>query len=135
MAMFPLNSRKDRAVQFVQCLAEGTSIGRVQTVDEMVALAGACFFALMSHGPILRRMAAQMQNQALPESQASEHAEADEEMVFNDLHAAIEFSAHLTMLVHDGGYDQQCEPVVQCLVTQDDGQKRVLPVSGFKQGD
>lgn len=130
--MFPLNFEKSRAERFLQCLATGEPIGKVHTIDEMVGLAGACFFALMSHGPIIRKMAAEMQGKELETPQTQEHAEADDEMIFSDLHAAIEFSGHLTMMVKDGLYDDRCEELVRCFVSQDGDQKQLHQFEGFK---
>lgn len=65
-----------------------------------------------------------------------EHAEAEEQLVFDDLIGAIEFVGHLTMLIRDGGYDDAFEDLVQCLVTSEtetDRQGKVTPVKGFKQ--
>ena len=120
----------------MRCLAEGKTIKPEQanwTVNEMVGLAGACFFCLLSHGPLLRKVAADMQGKKLEPSETTEHQEADDELVFNDLHSAIEFVSHLTMLVRDQEYDNNFEELVQCCVTQE-GQvtKRIVPIGGYK---
>ncbi len=130
---FQLISKKQRAAHFTECLSEGKPIGSVRTVDEMLGSLAPVFFALLTHGPILRRKAVQMQNKSIDDSQPTEHAEADDELVFDDIHAAIEFVAHLTMLVHDGQYDETFEDSVQCLATQDGKSKKVIPLVGFKQ--
>jgi len=127
--VFPITFQKARAERFLRCIEKGEPIGKVQTVDEMLSLAGAYFFALLSHGPLLRRTAAELAGERLPKDQPREHSEADEEMVFSDLHAAIEFVGHLTMLVHDKQYDARFEPVIRCLVNQD---KQIRPIDGFK---
>jgi len=134
--MFPLNFNKKRAEYYLRCLDEGKPIEPEQTawtVNEMVGLAGACFFGLLSHGPLLRKAAADMQGKKLEPSEATEHQEADDELVFNDLHAVIEFVGHLTMLVHDQEYDNNYEELVRCGVTQE-GQvkKKVVPIEGYK---
>ena len=86
----------------------------------------------MSHGPIIRKAAAEMQGKELETQQTQEHAEADDKMIFSDLHAAIEFAGHLTTLVKDGQYDDHFEEAVRCFVSQDGDQKRVKPFQGFK---
>lgn len=68
---------------------------------EQSATAGAYFFALLSHGPLIRKVAAEMQGLDLEKPEHSEHKGADDEMVFNDIHAGVEFAAHLTMLAWD----------------------------------
>lgn len=131
--MFPITFEKKRAERFTQCLAEGNPIGAVRTVDEILALAGACFFFLFSHGPIFRRAAAEMQGQITETPKHPEHAEADDELVFNDIHAAIEFAGHLAMLIHDGEYDESYEQLIRCLVTEtSEVEKQLVPLSGFK---
>ena len=130
--MFPVNSEKRRAERFVECLASGSPIGPVRTVDEMLSLAGACFLALLTHGPIWRKTLAKVQGRTLAAPQTPEHIEADDQTIFADLHAAVEFVAHLTMLVHDHQYDDNFAGKVACLVTQAGGKKKVIPVEGFK---
>ena len=130
--MFPLNFNKKRAEYYLRCLVEGKTIEPEQadwTVNEMVGLAGACFFGLLSKGPLLRKAAADMQGKKLEPSEATEHQEAYDELVFNDLHSAIEFVGHLTMLVHDQEYDNNFEEFVQCCVTQEcHGAPQIPPV-------
>jgi len=130
--MFPLNFEKARSQRYVECIAEGKPIGVVHSVDEMVAMAGACFFGLLSHGPLLRKAAGEMQGVALDPPGTREHAEADDAMVYADTRAAIEFVGHLTMLIRDGEYDEDFEEQVRCLLSDADGQKQVAPVQGFK---
>jgi len=134
--MFPLNFNKKRAEYYLKCLDEGKTIEPEQanwTVNEMVGLAGACFFGLLSHGPLLRKAAADMQGKKLEPPVATEHQEADDELVFNDLHSAIEFVSYLTRLVRDREYDNNFEEFVRCCVTQE-GQvtKNVVPIEGCK---
>ena len=129
--MFPVNFSTQRSERITAWLANGEPIGVARTVDEMLALAGACFFAIMSHGPLLRKAAAETQGKTVAEPQPNEHVEADDEMVFSDLHAAIEFVGHLTMLVHDEEYDKAFEGIVRCFVTQNDGKKTVVQFQGF----
>lgn len=135
--MFPVNFTKERAKYYLRCLDEGTTIEAEQangwTVDEMVGLAGACFFGLLSHGPLLRKAAADMQGRKLEPSETTEHQEADDELVINDIHAAIEFVGHLTTLVQDNEYDNSFEEIVRCGVTQEgEVSRKVVPIQGYK---
>lgn len=119
--MYPVNFKKERAEYFVDCLDKGLAISPDPdqggwTKNEMVQLAGACFFVLMSQGPISDVMA-ELSGFGRPEKKHPEHVEAEEELLLNDIHAAIEFAANLSMLAHDGGYDDAYEPFVQCGVT------------------
>jgi len=54
--------------------------------------------------------------------------------VMNDLYAAIDFTAQLTQLAGDGGYDQEYESVLRCGVQAVDTrvEASVVPVEGFK---
>ena len=137
--MFPLNFKKERADYYLKCLDEGTLIKPEReggwTVDEMVALAGACFFGLLSHGPLLRKAACEMTGKTMTPSESAEHREADQELINSDLHGAIEFAGTLTALVLDGQYDEQFGELVRCGVSQE-GQVsgRLVPVEGFKSG-
>ena len=131
--MFAINFDKSRAEHFLKCLDSGPPIGTVHTIDEMLGLAGACFFALTSHGPILRREIAKMQGKEYAPPEHPEHLEADSEIVYKDVHTAIEFVAELTRDVRDGGYDERCEPTVKCFVQEVDGKKQMSPIAGFKE--
>ncbi len=46
---------KSKTEYFLDCLATGKSIEGVRTVDDMLALAGACFFSVLSLAPAYRR--------------------------------------------------------------------------------
>jgi hypothetical protein len=135
--MFPLNFQKQRAEYYLKCLDDGTMIEPDQaegwTVDEMVALAGACFLGLLSHGPLLRKAACELKGETVIPPEAAEHREADDELIANDLHGAIEFVGSLTALVRDEEYDDSFEEVIRCLVTQVGNVRgKVMPFEGFK---
>ena len=141
--MFPLNFKKKRAEYFLDCLANGKPISHDPeqpgwTINEMVQLAGACFFVMMTHGPILQVEYAKMQGKKYAQPANKEHAEAVDESVFNDLHAGIEFAGHLSQLVCDAEYDQTWEDFVQCAVTQScatEIKKSMQPFTGLKEQD
>ncbi len=122
---------KTRAEQILHCLNTGTPItpsGDGWTGNDMLAVAGACFYAAMSQGPAsfwLRDISANLH---------TEHREAEELQFMNDLRAAVEFYAELTRLVRDEAYDDKCEVNVVAMATQEGEVSRSFtPVKGFKQ--
>jgi hypothetical protein len=121
---------KARAQYLLKCLAAGNPIRPEQqgwTGNDMLALAGACFFGAMSQGP------ASFWCREIPADLPPEYREAEEATFFDDLHAAVEFYGHLTMLVQDEAYDEGYDSTVKALVTQDgDVHKTMHPVSGLK---
>jgi len=132
---------KERAEYLIDCIANGkpiepsTSAG--WTYNDMLALAGACHFGALSHGRVdLRAMKGEEEARQWLESLPKEHREANEEMWFNDVAAAIEFYSHLTMLVKDGKYDHQAEKHLVAFVSQvGSSQKRLHPLKGFKSAN
>ena len=130
--MFPVNFEKARTARFVQALANGEPIGAVENADDMLALAGACFFAVLSNGEQLSQIAAKVAAQGLPEP--IEHAESDQQMarIIGDVHAAVEFVANLTQSVYHDEYDASFDATVQALVNRSSGQLTVYPLMGFK---
>ena len=65
--MFPITFKKDRSLYFLNCLQNGRPMLHDPeppgwTVDEMLQLAGACFFAVAAHGPIRQAAAEQLQD-------------------------------------------------------------------------
>ena len=131
--MFPVNFEKERAERFLRCLAEGEPIGIVQTIDEMLALAGACFFVMSTHGPLLRTTALKMAGESYKPPTTFEHQEAETETVFGSIHGGIEWAAQLTGLVCDGEYDAHFEPKVQSLAMMETGNCQVKVVTGGKK--
>jgi len=133
--MFPISFDKARAEYVLDCLKNGKAIDPDSadgwSVHGCLALAGACFFQAVSHGaPLYKALGVD------PSTFPQERQEAIEETLVHDLHAAIEFYCHLTMLVCDNEFDQRCEPYVTALVTQDGTLKKTLkPLEGFKIPD
>ena len=121
---------KARAQYLLKCLAAGNPIRPEQegwNGNDMLALAGACFFGASSQGP------ASFWPHDIPANLHPEYREAVEANFFHDLHAAVEFYGHLTMLVKDEAYDAGYDANVKALVTQEgDVLKTVHPVSGIK---
>ncbi|MCH7540679.1 MAG: hypothetical protein IH999_09840 [Proteobacteria bacterium] len=121
---------KPRAQYYLDCLANGQAIAPIEdgwTGNDMLALAGACFFGALSQGP------ASFWLKEVPEDKHPEYKEADDESFDNDLHAAIAFYAQLTMLVAHREFDDSYAPNVMVLVTQEGDVKRTLQtVKGVK---
>jgi hypothetical protein len=80
---------------------------------EMLQVAGAMCFAIRSHGPINSDLA-RFDN--LP----TEHREATEQTLTQDVHAASAFCSQLSMLIDDGEYDANFEPRFQACGTDDE---------------
>ena len=128
---YPINFNKAQAERFLAALRNGTAIDAPPegwSINDMMALGGACFFAAMSHGPILDKVRG-IDTSKLPH----EHREAREDTLMQDLHDAIEFYGQLTSLVADSRFDPEYEPNVVALVFTDaDGKKQLIPHKGFK---
>jgi hypothetical protein len=126
-----VNFNKARAEQLLNCLRTGAPIaprGQGWAGNDMLALAGACFYAAMSQGP------ASFWLRDIPDNLHAEHTEAEVSQFLNDLRAAIEFYSELTRLVHDDEYDEKCDPDVIAKATQEGEVRRsVTPLRGFKQ--
>jgi hypothetical protein len=122
-----INFDKNKAKHFIDALAAGKSITGVQTVDDILALAGACFFMAMSQGPALQ--------QAVDWSKvgSEQQGSRDEDTFISDIHAAIEYYAQLTLLVADGEYDEDFEPRHRAIVMLDEGNKTVIPIEGMRE--
>ena len=139
--MFPVNFKKARAEYFLDCLENGKAMTYDSeqggwTISEMIGLAGACYFVIATHGPLWRKTILEAEGKILELSDVPEHAEADNELVLNDIRAALEWVAQLTQLVYDGGYDEPFEDSIKCGVSQDiqrDVERTVIPIQGFKQ--
>lgn len=89
-----------------------TAYGR----NEYLMLAGACWFAALSQGPVAHR-------DGRLAGMPAEHREAVDEEHERDIEAAAEFCMVTAMKVMDGEY--QLPPVVTLLISVRDGQKRV----------
>jgi hypothetical protein len=129
--MYPITFRSERAQEILDCLNSGKPIGPGPcgwSIDGALAVAGACFFLAMSHGPITYT------SQGIDISQFhSGHQEAVEETFHDDLHCAVDFYGQLKMAVNEDEFDSQYRPEVQALVAHDpNGENRVFPLRGFK---
>ena len=125
-----INFDKAKAERLLAKLTQGKSIDGVQSVDDILALGGACLFLAMSQGPALQQ--AVDWSKVPPEQQP----EGEEEDTFvEDLHAAVEYYAQLTLLVANGDYDEYFEPRHKAIVMIEQGEKTVVPVEGMWSED
>ena len=121
------NFDKSKVEYLLGCIEGGKPIKPMDsegewTQNDLLALAGACFFAVMSHGPALLP---QEEKAKLP----AEYQEAYDDTLYSDIHLAIEWFADATMLVKDGEYDREYEPHHKALLY---GEKKVAPIKGFR---
>ena len=121
---------KQKAQYYLECLKNGRAIAPGDgnwTGNEMLAVAGACFFGAMSQGTQSFWL------KELPDTMHAEHREAAEEKFDHDLHAAVAFYGQLTKLVEYESFDEQFAPEVMALVSQQgDTELSVFPVKGVK---
>ena len=129
MAM-PIDFDKCRAEYILECLDTGKPVAPRElgwNRYTMLEVAGACFFGLLSQGPV--SLGGEFVE---PDDWHPEHKEASNAQLFRDIHAAIEFYGNLMMAVKDDQYDERNEPICKALVS-DDGEKKLLhPIEGFK---
>lgn len=100
----------------------------------MLALAGACFFCISSHERLVEKRTNETESMPYDSEKLSpEHKEAFEEMIFEDIHTAIEFVSELTKRVYYEEYDEAFEDFVECEVTQEgEVSRQIVPITGFK---
>jgi NAD(P)H-dependent FMN reductase len=120
----PIDFDRDKGKRILAAVASGEPITGIRNVNDMLACAGACFFAAMSHGAELQKN--------LTEQQHPEHQEASEESLFRDLYAAVQFYSQLFMWLHDGEYDRRFASKVKAVVWESPDGLQVRPVAGFK---
>jgi hypothetical protein len=120
---------RDRLAYLLDCLANGKGIKPPPggwSTDDMLMLAGACRFGVMTHGPPLYSP-----EQLL--AMTGERREALEEDFAISIEASVEWCAHVASLIWGGEYDQAFEPEHKAIVsTSGAGQRELTPVAGFK---
>jgi hypothetical protein len=125
----PIRFDKDAAERRLEALNSGRPIPPPPggwTGLDILALAGVCHFAATSHGPV--------RSGDPPGAPPPEDREAREDTFSRDLRVAIEFHSQLAMRVADGQYDEHFEPIVEALVSERHGQRRVQKDRGFRPG-
>ena len=120
-----INFDKAKAERLVEAFNSKKAIDTPRDVDDILALAGACFFMAMSQAPALHK--------GVDWSRVG-HVEEDEDQdtFFADLHAAIEYYGQLMMLVAAGEYDDSFDPRHKAIVMMQDDRKTVIPVEGVR---
>jgi hypothetical protein len=121
---------KATALSFAKSLAEGLPLQHEGpwSSNDMLTLAGACFFGVFSQGPTIDKIAKQLGQEA-PERNP-EQAGASQHEFIADIHGAIGFISELVMRVYDGDYDEDYEPTVHAIVNG--AEHTVAPMKGFK---
>jgi hypothetical protein len=120
-----INFDKAKAERLVDALTNKKPIETPRDVDDILALAGACFYAAMSQAPALHK--------GVDWSRVGHEAQdEDQDSFFADLHAAIEYYGQLMMLVAAGEYDDSFDPRHKAIVMMQDDRKTVIPVEGVR---
>lgn len=104
----PVNFCREKAEYLLKCIQDGLDLKCPPggwSKDEMLAVAGAMYFACMSQGPLLHEGVEVT-------TLSGERQEALWATLVADLHAAIETYGRLTMRVCDDQYDDAFEPRV-----------------------
>jgi len=101
--------RRRQAARLNECLAKGKPIKGIRTTDDLIALAGACYFRLLLRQPTLDRN----------REWSLAALRKQEEAVFlrqRELVAAIEHTAHTHFQLNDGGSTASVDPVFRLRV-------------------
>ena len=129
-----INFLKDRARYFLDCVANGKPIEGRLDHDAMMTLAGVCLLMARSHGNLPHRLREQGAGAMTLEHLPEQFLRMTDEQFAEDSRAAVEFYAHLAMLVQDGEYDARFEPEFRAFVYVEDGGNKVQPVNGYHSG-
>ena len=125
--MYPIAFNKSRAEQLIARIGEGQDIPAPAggwNSDQLLQVAGAFFFAAMSHGPPAIDKSA--------ENRASGNGDTATRTLSDDLHVAIDFYSDLTMMVCGGTYDERFEPELQAVVVREGSERGFKIVRGGK---
>jgi len=124
--MYPIVFNKDRAEQLVSTIGQGKAIPAPPTgwnSDQLLQVAGALFFAAMSHGPPPKERL---------EDLPSENGDTSTQSLSEDLHMAIDFYSDLTMMVCGESYDERFEPELTAVVMRVGNDRGFKIVKGGK---
>jgi hypothetical protein len=116
---------KAMAERLLDSLTKGKPIPPVSSVDDILALGGACFFLLLSRGPELQ--------QAADELDVPEAPESEKDNFVPEIHAAVEYYGQLMLLIANGEYAAHFGPKHQAVVYIDDDEKTVVPLDGMDE--
>jgi len=124
---------KSTAEYFIRCLDKQQVIeppGGEWTNDNMVMLAGVCHCVVACQGPRWQEA------MGVDVSQLSdEQREACDAAIVPELSAAMEWISERCVSVIDGSYDLTFEAEHSALITVDGGERRFMPVEGFKDDE
>ena len=83
---------------------------------------------------MIKRSMADLRCEKYNAPESKEYAEAEEQSLYGDAHAAVEFIGMLTQKVYDGEYDEDFDDFVQVAVKLDgDIALSMVPLKGFKK--
>jgi hypothetical protein len=125
--MYPIVFNKARAEQLVVRIGGGHDIPAPVggwNSDQLLQVAGALFFAAMSHGPPAIDKSI--------ENRPSENGDSATRNLSEDLHMAIDFYSDLTMMVCGGTYDDRFEPDLQAVVVREGAERGFKIIRGGK---
>ena len=126
--MYPIVFNKARAEQVVATIGEGKAIPAPPggwNSDQLLQVAGALFFAAMSHGP--PKLDKERFNDL-----ASANGDTATQSLSQDLHMAIDFYSDLTMMVCGETYDERFEPELLAVVMQAGADRGFKIIKGGK---
>jgi hypothetical protein len=125
--MYPIVFNKARAEQLVARIGGGHEIPAPAggwNSDQLLQVAGALFFAAMSHGPPAIDKSI--------ENRPSDNGDAATRNLSDDLHIAIDFYSDLTMMVCGGTYDERFEPELRAVVMREGAERGFKIIRGGK---
>jgi hypothetical protein len=125
--MYPIVFNKTRAEQLVARIGEGHDIPAPAggwNGEALLQVAGALFFAAMSHGP--------PELDRSIEDRTSENGDSATRNLSDDLHMAIDFYCDLTMMVCVGTYDDRFEPELRAVVMREGAERGFKIIRGGK---
>jgi hypothetical protein len=123
-APIAIHFSKPKAEHLLETLGNIEPVACPETVDELLALAGACLSVASERFPARLRDAGSAVDSARP-------LEVDKTTLAGDLLAAVGYYARLTKQVKEGTYDQ-CEPETEALVWADVDGINVSSISGYR---
>jgi hypothetical protein len=128
--MYPIVFDKRRAEDLVARIGEGKDIPAPAAgwnSDELLQVAGALFFAAMSHGPPAI-------DKDRTEHRSGGNGDVATRTLADDLHMAVDFYSDLTMMVCGGTYDHRFEPQLQAVVVREGDERGFKILKGGKAG-
>jgi hypothetical protein len=129
--MYPIVFNKQRVEQLVRAIGQGQDLpapANGWSCDQMLQVAGALFFAAMSHGrPELDRERF--------DDFAGINGDPSTQTLSDDLHMALDFYSDLTMMVCGDTYDDRFEPELLAVVMRSGPDRGFKIIRGGKDSD